>query len=331
VRPQVFSLVLMVVTLRLVLADRLAWTPLVMVLWANVHAVVVLGIAVVFAVFVEALVWSRDRIRRTFWIAAACAAAPMVSPLGVHYWPYVLKVVREARQLGIYEYRSAFSLEVDAAALWLVIALLGGIAVRQWRTLATRDRGDRILLLASAILAVSAAVSVRNMAFFAVAAAPALGRLAALPPRRRPRPANRAAYAFVTVAAIAALGGVWYRWRDGGAALGWRPFTPGALRAIRECPPPIYNGFNDGGLLIWFAPGQRVFVDGRSDAYPLELLLRASDAELRGDYRELFARYRFKCAVVGATSLMARALEGDAAMRLHFSDRRWAVFHATGQ
>jgi hypothetical protein len=331
VRPQVFSLLLMVVTIRLVLADRLAWLPLVMVLWANVHAVVVLGIAVVCVVFVEALVWSRDRIGRTLWIAGASAAAPMVSPLGVHYWPYVLKVVREARMLGIYEYRSAFSLEVDAAALWLVIALLGGIAVRQWRTLATRDRGDRILLLASAVLAVSAAVSVRNTAFFAIAAAPALGRWTAVPLRRRSRPANRAAYAFITVAALAAIGGVSYRWRDGGTALGWRPFTPEALRAIRECPPPMYNGFNDGGLLIWFAPGQRVFVDGRSDAYPLELLLRASRAELRGDYKELFGEYRFNCAVVGAKSVIARALGSDASMRLHFSDERWAVFHAIGR
>jgi hypothetical protein len=93
----------------------------------------------------------------------------------------------------------------------------------------------------------------------------------------------------------------------------------------------MYNGFNDGGLLIWFAPAQRVFVDGRSDAYPFELLLRASDAELRGNYRELFAAYRFKCAVVGATSVLSQALGTDASMRLHFSDERWAIFHATGE
>jgi hypothetical protein len=178
---------------------------------------------------------------------------------------------------------------------------------------------------------VSAAVSVRNSAFFAIVAAPTLGRLAGIPARRQSRAANRAAYVFMAAVVVAAIGGVWFRWRDGGAAIGWRPFTPEALRAIRECPPPMYNGFNDGGLLIWFAPAQPVFVDGRSDAYPLELLVRASRAELRGDYKELFAEYRFNCAVVGAKSVMARALGSDPSMRRQFSDERWAVFHAIGQ
>src|SRR5262245_20498066 len=114
VRPQVFSMALMAVTVRLVLADRLWWLPPLMVLWANVHAVVVLGVAVTCLSFVDALLWSRDRLRRTLLVALASAAAPMISPLGQHYWPYVLKVVREARQLGILEYRSAFSVDLEA-------------------------------------------------------------------------------------------------------------------------------------------------------------------------------------------------------------------------
>ena len=87
VRPQVFSMALMVVTVRLILADRLSWLPAVMMLWANVHAVVVLGVAVTFLVAAEALLWSRHRVCRALAIAAACAAAPMVSPLGAQYWP----------------------------------------------------------------------------------------------------------------------------------------------------------------------------------------------------------------------------------------------------
>ena len=330
VRPQVFSLVLMVITLRLVLADRLAWLPLVMVLWANVHAVVVLGIAVVFVVFVEALLWSRDRIWRTFSVAAASAAAPMVSPLGLHYWPYVLTVVREARTLGITSIapRSRWNGRRGTVAGHHGARRNGGTPVANARgpqprraDSAAGERGAGGVR--GSVRAEHRLLRDRRGARVGThdggpvtpqVPSRAESRLRVHCGRRR-----------------RGIGGVGYRWRDGGAALGWRPFTPEALRAIRECPPPMYNGFNDGGLLIWFAPGQRVFVDGRSDAYPLDLLLRASRAELRGDYRELFAEYRFSCAVVGAMSVMARALGSDPSMQLHFSDERWAVFHVTGR
>jgi hypothetical protein len=329
VRPQVFSMAFMAITIRLILADRLAWLPAVMVLWANTHAVVVLGIAVACLVPVETLLWSRHRIGRALAAALACAAAPMISPLGIHYWPYVLKVVREARVLGIQEYRSAFGIDVETVGLWLVVGALAVIAARHRSTLASRDRRKRVLLMASAVLAAAAIVSVRNEAFFALVAIPTFGRFAPHADTHARRPAPRPALALVAIATLATALGTAYRWRDGGAALGWKPLAPAAIEAIRTCPAPLYNAFGDGGALIWFVPEQRVFMDGRTDAYPVDFLLRATQAELRGQYKDLFTDYHIRCAVVGTRSRMARLLRRDPAMALRFTDARWAVFQTT--
>jgi hypothetical protein len=329
VRPQVFSLVFMLLTIRIVLADRLEWLLPLIVIWANVHAVVVLGVAVAFVPLAEAVLWSHGRIRRTAAIAIASAAAPMISPLGIHYWPYVIKVVREARELGIHEYRSAFGLDVESVGLWLVVATTAALTVRAWPVLPRRDFRDRELLLASAVLAAAAILSLRNAAYFALAVVPTLARL--IPrvrsPKDRPAPAVAVALIVLTIAAGAV--GIWYRWRDGGSALGWKPFTPAAIGAIRACSPPMYNSFYDGGFLIWFVPEQRVFVDGRTDAYPLAFLRQATRASLRGEYRSLFEEYGIKCAVAEADSVMATALRNDPSMHLAFADPKWVVFESS--
>ena len=53
-RPQVFSLLLLVVTVTLLARARFAWLPVVFLLWANLHGAVVVGGVVVAAVLVTA-------------------------------------------------------------------------------------------------------------------------------------------------------------------------------------------------------------------------------------------------------------------------------------
>ena len=52
VRPQVFSMILLMILVRLVIADRLVWVPPLLLVWANAHALVVMGVAVACAVAV---------------------------------------------------------------------------------------------------------------------------------------------------------------------------------------------------------------------------------------------------------------------------------------
>ena len=239
---------------------------------------------------------------------------------------YVLRVVREARLLGIHEYRSALGMDGESVILWLVVGALAVVAGRSLPVLARRERQDRILLMAGGVLAVAALVSLRNAPFFVLLAAPALARFAPRAAERRPRPASRGALALIGLTTLVAIASTGYRWRSGGVALGWAPLAPPAIAAVQTCPAPMYNAFGDGGALIWFVPEQRVFMDGRTDAYPAAFLLRASRAELRGEYKSLFADYHIRCAVVGASSRMARLLHDDPSMELRFADARWSVF-----
>ena len=62
-RPQVFSLLLLAVTVTLLARARFAWLPLVFLLWANLHGAVVVGGVVVAAVLVTAFVWERTGAR----------------------------------------------------------------------------------------------------------------------------------------------------------------------------------------------------------------------------------------------------------------------------
>jgi hypothetical protein len=324
VRPPPLSLALLMLAMWLVIRDKIAWLPVLTIAWANAHGVVLLGVVIACANALEALVWSRRRFPRAFVVALLCVAAPMATPLGWHYLPRVAQTVGEARLLGIDEYRSAFA-DISSLPFWLMAGALAAAIVRAPR-LRDWDRSDRLLVISSCVIGAGAIISIRNAPSFALFAAPAISRLVHASGMRRSRPLRRAGYAVIAMALTMALAIVGFSWRDGGAFLGWRPISPLALNAIRNCPGPIYNEHGDGGTLIWFAPEHRVFADGRLEAYPPEFLLRVRDADLSGRYQDLFEEYEIRCAVTRTGSALARSLEQDPAMTGQFSDERWSVF-----
>jgi hypothetical protein len=326
VRPQVFSMLMLMIVVRLVLADRLRWVPAVLLVWANAHALVVLGILVPVAAAIEAFVWSRHRLRPAILTAVAGAVVPTVSPLGWHYWPRAFETVRESRLLGIQEYRPAFSGGIDVLGIWLLLLVLVVMVVRSASRLGRVEAGDRVLLLTAGIFGLAAVTSVRNAGFFALVAVPAISRFVPPAELRPSRPFGRPAIVLVGAAAVLAGVFVVFRWRDGGARLGWKPITPAAMEAIRSCPGPMFNTFDQGGVLTWFVPEQPVFVDGRVEAYPKELLRRAARASLSADYKELFVDYNIRCAAVSTGSRLAQALRTDQEMRITFVDNQWSVF-----
>jgi hypothetical protein len=327
VRPQVFSLFFCALAIRLVLQNRLVLLPMLLVVWANMHAVVVLGIAVAGAALMDAVIWDRTRLWRTTLVFVASLMAPLVTPLGLQFWPWLFEAVHVSRALDLHEYRSALSPDSSSIGFWiLALALLAGLARRGVAAIQA-DRSTRLLMLMAFALSLPAATSIRNIPFFALAAVPALSRL--FPTRDvagRRKPATVVAWAMVIAAAALAVAAVVLRWSGGGTQLGWRPFTAEARAAIERCPAPIYNGLYEGGQLIWFVPRQKVFVDGRVDVYPLDFLIRARTVDLHGDYRSLFEDYGIRCAVLHPDSPLGAALSRDNRMRLAFRDNQWAVF-----
>ena len=126
--------------------------------------------------------------------------------------------------------------------------------------------------------------------------------------------------------AISALeaAGIVFAWRLPYAELGWQPISPGAIEAARACPPRIFNRYNDGGYLIWFVPGQKVFSDTRQDPYPLEITRQTVAIENGGPSGETFARYGVRCALVPADSPVAARLRTEG-WQPRFADDSWTV------
>jgi len=324
VRPQVVSLALLVLAIHLIVRNRAEWLPAMCVVWANTHGMVVFGIALGGALLADALLWSRTEWRRAAAIAAACAAAPLISPLGLSYWPQVLETVSVSRELQIQEYRMPFT--TADFPFWLGLAAFIVVLMRCKRAPRELPRADRVLALAGLVLAGAAVMASRNIAFFAVVAAPALSRLWPATVRRAARPAGVAAWGLATAAMIAAAAVVLLQWRGNVARLGWEPMTRETVRAVAYCPDPIFNHLEDGGFLMWALPDRRIFVDSRMEAYPLTLLRRSRDADLNGEYVDLFRDYRIRCAVTTTGSVLQQRLTSDPAMRVVHADERHTVF-----
>jgi hypothetical protein len=334
IRPQVVSLALFVVVLHLVAHNRLRWLPLVCVIWANAHGLVIFGVAMSGAVLLEALLWSRNEIKRAALIVAACVAAPTVSPLGWNYWPQILSTVSLARELQIQEYQ--MPLRAQDLPFWAGLSALIVLTILQRRRIAALDRADRILLLAALVLAVAAISTARNVAFFAVVAAPVLSRIWArqtvtAPVARRFRPLGAPAWVLCLIVATGSAVMVFQRWRDPGARLGWEPVSNEALAALRECPDRLFNEMLDGGYLIWSLPSHRVFVDGRMEAYPPEVLRASRQADLFGDYEAIFRDYGINCAIVTTGMPLYSRLQADPSMTRTFADDTRAVFVRAAQ
>jgi hypothetical protein len=156
----------------------------------------------------------------------------------------------------------------------------------------------------------------RNVAPFVLLAVPAIAALweSQVPSRRQIQP--RAARTVLNAGILAVLAAlsvaiVAYAWTTELPRLGWHPLPAEAASALASCPERLYNRYDEGGYVIWFVPGRKVFLDSRQDPYPPALVREQIDAERSGDYRALFARYAIGCAFVAADSPMARHLAAD--------------------
>src|SRR5581483_7479007 len=132
-------------------------------------------------------------------------------------------------------------------------------------------------------------------------AVPAIALLAEgrLPSAYRTAPARPRLNALCVVSAAAVacalVCGAWSR-RD--PRLGWDPLSTAAARAVSSCPERLYNRYDEGGFLIWFARAQKVFLDGRQDPYPPSLLIEQKQVERTGNYASLFRAHSIRCAFV---------------------------------
>jgi hypothetical protein len=342
-RPHLISLFLLALLLWLLVRRREALIPPLFALWANVHGGVVLGGVLLTAVTGAAWFWNRARFRRLLVVTILSGGATALNPLGAGLWTFILGWAAAASQTGVSEWRATTPTDFAGILFWVLAIGFVALTARGWRRLGGAEAtapadawADRLLVVAALAALPFAVRSVRNVAPFVLVAMPAATRLlVAAWPRLASTPAAAGEHPRLNVAllaaiSLAALAGVGSAWAQPLPVLGWRPMSEAARQAIAACPEPLYNGYNEGGYVIWFVKEKPVFIDGRHDPYPPALVVEDRLVETgETDFRPLFQRHGVRCAVLAADASLAVRL-GAAGWRQRFADARWLVLEPPG-
>ena len=182
------------------------------------------------------------------------------------------------------------------------------------------------------VLVPLALTAVRNVPPFLMLALPAIAALlpavpAAAPSRSAPRPPWVNCGIAAAAAVVAAIV-VTSAYASRAARFHWTPLPAASIAALDGCRGNLYNRYDEGGYLIWFAPGRKVFLDGRQDPYPPSLIKEQARVEGSGDFESLFARYDVRCAYVPAASMVSTGLRRAGWTPL-FEDADWTVLERT--
>lgn len=334
-RPQVGSLLLLTVLVHLLVSWRLWAIPPLFVLWANLHGAVALGGAVLVVATVVAWFDDRRRFYRLLAVTLVSGVLTAATPMGTGLWRFIGESMARSRQNQIMEWLPSYPNGPIEIAFWAGAVALAVIAWKRWRRLDSWS--DRLVVAVALMLLPLAARAMRNIAPFFLLWMPAISRLigpkARLPHRRdsaTPEAEQEHPHLNVAMAVLASVGAavaVAVCWAIPLARLGWQPIAPGAVSAVEACPGPLYNRYNEGGYLIWFAPGVPVFIDSRQDPYPAALLTAHASVEQSGDYQTLFRDHGIKCAALPPRSLVGGRLRADGWVE-KYVDPEWVVLHA---
>ncbi len=369
VRPQIVTYLLLAVFLHLLREGwemrprTLAWLPLLMVPWANLHAGFVTGVAVLGLVGVGTALPSlaRPERRREGWrvmglaagVGAVTGLASLVNPYGLRAVLFPLEVVNT--RLFMSSTAEWFSPNFhnpayrgfEAMLLLLVPAFAWGRA---------RLRVTDVLVgVTFAHLGLSSA---RHIPLFAVAVAPLLaaGLQEALHTfwERRPRTWNltgrlrqqlpslwpvvssaRTALAVATFGLLIGVVATWVGFLDPAANpflqdLNERRYPRETMSFIKRerLPAPLFNAYAWGGYELWrLYPEYRMFIDGRTHVYGREVLQDFLEISTLGPrWRAVLDKWRIQTVLAQRHSQLTQVLLAVGGWRLVFAERETAVF-----
>lgn len=307
-RPQIFSFALAAAFMWALERERAGaaralWPlPPLMALWANLHGGFAIGLMLIGAYLSAAVLeaglppllggagwgaaWEshRPRLARLTAALLLSVAAVSLNPHGPALLAYPLKTVSiGVLQDYIQEWQSPnFHRAEVQPFLWMLLLLLASFGLS-----GRRARADE--LVPAGVFAALALLAGRNIALFALAAAPALARhgYAALQPfferaasgpqvpERRARALN---LALLALAALAAGLKITLPFRAETLDRALRAGAPVEAVAWIEANRPagaLFNSYNWGGYVVWaLYPEYPSFVDGRTDLFDDALLRR---------------------------------------------------------
>jgi hypothetical protein len=224
--------------------------------------------------------------------------------------------------------RPSFS-EFAMIPFWLILTAFLVLLLHSRRRLWHLTTAEATIYACALALLPGAILAVRNVGPFVMVAVPAITWLLAAGQVRQvgPRKERAALNLAVAVAAgFAVVSTLVSAYRGGADRLRWNPVPVGALLALNACPDNLYNRYDEGGPLMWFAQGRKVFLDGRQDPYPPELVLAHIQMETGQTAHEpTFRKFGIRCAYLPNTSPVAQNLTATGWTPL-YRDATWVVF-----
>ena len=329
-RPQTVSLVLFALIAYLLYlykwrARNYLWAlPLIFMLWGNVHGGFPMGFLLIAAVLGgEALnhvlaiptpcpmPWN-NMLRVGLWTLLS-ALAVMINPNGIDMWLLTTKTVGlEAVQNLIPEWASPdFHVLVQQSLVWLLLAVVAAVALSG----RVMDGSDLAMVLGFSLMAM---ISGRFFGPFALVAVPVLTRYGATalerarehsplmqrfalhksaPPdspgtRRFKKVINLLLVAVLAFAAFSKLYIVTHPALVGHYLQQGYPVDAVEWMEAQRPGARVFNEYNWGGYMQWYARSARIFIDGRTDLFGDDLILAWMDAlNARPGWQDLLNQY----------------------------------------
>jgi hypothetical protein len=348
VRPQIFTLLL--ASIFLLILERsdqrpnlLWWTPLLMLLWVNLHAGYAVGVALVVMFLVgDALDQafgdqiSVARFQRLGLVLIASLAVVPLNPYGTAMYHYPLETLHSRAMLAyIGEWASPdFHQGRYLAALLMMLAtmLLPALSPR-------RLRARELLLLA--VTTYAALRSVRHIPIYVLVAAPLLSAVvqarlqqtgkAGLFDRPLRLTGVKLAVNVMLLAGFLVFAAIRLRYViDRQPEAEAKEFPTAAVTFLTSArpPAPMMNHYNWGGYFVWkLYPQYKVYIDGRADLYGDSFLDEfASAYYLKGEsWRNPLEKWGLQTVVLPPDAPLVAALGTLPGWRQVFSDRRAVV------
>ncbi len=293
VRPEIFSYLFLAFFIFAILRARFfgqyRWLyvlPFVQVLWSNAHIYFVLGPALLFFFLIDTTLDKERRVAlsKIFWIFIATSAATILNPNFIKGALAPLFILRDYGYT-IVENQSIFFLkdygmqlaDINIFEISLVVLMIGFI-------IALKNGGRKIIFefLAGLAFSILAVKMIRNTGIYALVftSVTALNLSAVKPAAKFLKHSVRIIFYLALLVVfvfliINVLNNNLRRWMQEGGKFGLE-IPAGATKGVEfvkqnDIKGPVFNNFDIGSFLIWkLYPEQKVFVDGRPEAYSVE-------------------------------------------------------------
>jgi hypothetical protein len=350
-RPVFFSMIFFIVVLTLLLQAQgsgrlqlLYWLPFIFALWVNLHIQFVYGLGVVgLFMGVNAL----QHLTRSTGIEAysvqppvlplpglikiflACVLACCIGPYSYHPYLVVIKYVRSrVPYLWIREFQ-AYDFNNFTHYILLLLMAAAFFAVG-WRK--KLDLFKLSLLIVASLIAFRTR---RDAWFLAISAAVVIADFHSEGSQRNSALKTIEIVVVACVLAIVMLlaaRNFGFTTNDLESVIR-QNYPVDAVNFLRQnpVPGPLYNNLGWGGFLIWYMPQYPVVIDGRTDLYGDELILRAMKTEETRSYTSDPNLNKAGFVLLSKNVPLAHFLATDPRFRIIYQDQISMVFVRAGQ